>query len=282
MRFFEIHKIIIMAKQNFNAYTDLVWTVTEEGIFKDDLSFEYHSVVLIVSGEMKVIQAERSYTFGPENMLLFPRNQISTVIKQPKDGKPYNAVVFALTVDGLKSFYTKEKPIITASPDNSVVILNEHPLLKSFFSSVLPYFDLQEKLPENVAKLKLEEAISIFRFVVPDIDSVLADYSEPGKISLVDFMEKHYKFNMPLDKFAYLTGRSLSTFIRDFKKAFKMTPNRWLIKKRLELAHFLISKKQGKVVDIYLETGFENLSHFSFAFKKHFGYSPTEAVGKPI
>ena len=111
-----------MAKQNFNTYTDLVWTVTEEGIFKDDLSFEYHSVVLIVSGEMKVIQAERSYTFGPENMLLFPRNQISTVIKQPKDGKSYNAVVFALTVDGLKSFYTKEKPIITASPDNSVVI----------------------------------------------------------------------------------------------------------------------------------------------------------------
>jgi AraC-like DNA-binding protein len=27
--------------------------------------------------------------------------------------------------------------------------------------------------------------------------------------------------------------------------------------------------------DVYLDVGFENLSHFSFAFKKQFGYSPT-------
>lgn len=271
-----------MAKQNFSRFTDLVWTVTEEGIFKDDLSFEFHSFVLITSGEMKVIQAERTYTFDAQSMLLFPRNQISTVIKQPKDGRPYQAVVFGLTLDRLKSFYANEKPKLTAPPDNAVRILNKQPLLESFFSSVMPYLDLEHKLPESLAKLKLEEAIHILRFVEPDIDSVLADFSEPGKINLVDFMEKHYKFNMPLDKFAYLTGRSLSTFIRDFKKAFKITPQRWLIKKRLELAHFQLAKKDKKAGEVYLETGFENLSHFSFAFKKHFGYSPSETVGKLV
>nr|WP_288811000.1 helix-turn-helix domain-containing protein [uncultured Sphingobacterium sp.] len=26
--------------------------------------------------------------------------------------------------------------------------------------------------------------------------------------------------------------------------------------------------------DIFVDLGFENLSHFSYAFKKHFGYSP--------
>ena len=64
--------------------------------------------------------------------------------------------------------------------------------------------------------------------------------------------------------------------IRDFKKAFKITPQRWLTKKRLELAHFQLAKKDKKARDIYLEIGFENLSHFSFAFKKQFGYSPSE------
>lgn len=269
-----------MAKRNYSGFTDLVWTVTEEGIFKDDLSFEFHSFVLIVSGEMKVVQADRTYIFGPESLLLFPRNQLSTVIKQPKDGRLYQAVVFGLRLDRLKAFYTKEKPKLTAPADSSIRVFNKQPLLDSFFASVLPYLNLQHKLPEHIATLKLEEAISILRFVEPDIDSVLADFSEPGKINLVDFMEKHYRFNMPLEKFAYLTGRSLSTFIRDFKKAFQLTPQRWLIKKRLELAHFQLAKKEKKAIDIYLETGFENLSHFSFAFKKHFGYSPSETVGK--
>ncbi|MBT31094.1 MAG: hypothetical protein CMO01_15670 [Thalassobius sp.] len=35
----------------------------------------------------------------------------------------------------------------------------------------------------------------------------------------------------------------------------------------------LTTKKQ-KATEVYLSAGFENLSHFSFAFKKKFGYSP--------
>lgn len=269
-----------MAKQNFSRFTDLVWTVTEEGIYKDDLSLDFHSFVRIISGEMKVIQADRSYTFGSGSMLLFPRNQLSNVIKQPKDGRPYKALVFGLTLERLKVYYTRQKALLTSAPDYTVRVLSDQPLLESFFASVTPYFDLQHKLPESIAVLKLEEAVSILRFIEPGIDSVLADFSEPGKINLVDFMEKHYKFNMPLKKFAYLTGRSLSTFIRDFKKAFKITPQRWLIRKRLELAHLQLAGRGKKAVDVYLETGFENLSHFSFAFKKQFGYSPTEIMGK--
>jgi len=222
-----------MAKQNINKFTDLVWTVTEEGIYKDDLSLDFHSFVLIISGEMKIIQANKSYVFGAESMLLFPRNQISAVIKQPKDGRPYKAIVFGLTVERLKKFYTKEKPNLSFSPDHSVRILNEEPLLKSFFSSIVPYFELEQKLPENIAKLKFEEAISILRYIEPDIDGILADFSEPGKINLVDFMEKHYKFNMPLEKFAYLTGRSLSTFIRDLRRLLKSHRNAGLLKNAL-------------------------------------------------
>ncbi|RZJ91959.1 MAG: AraC family transcriptional regulator [Chryseobacterium sp.] len=267
-----------MAKQNFSNFTDLIWTVTEDGIFKEDLSFEFHSFVLLISGELKVVQADRTYVFGEESMLLFPRNQLSTVIKQPKDGRPYRAVVFGLRLDRLKTFYSKDRPNLTSPPDSSVRVLKKQPLLDSFFSSVLPYLELDGPLPESLARLKLEEAISVLRIVEPGIDSVLADFSEPGKINLVEFMEKHYKFNMPLEKFAYLTGRSLSTFIRDFKKAFQVTPQRWLTKKRLELAHFQLSKKEKKAAEVYMETGFENLSHFSFAFKKHFGYSPSQII----
>jgi AraC-like DNA-binding protein len=88
-------------------------------------------------------------------------------------------------------------------------------------------------------------------------------------------MESHYMFNLPLEKFGYLTGRSLSTFNRDFRKTFNATPQKWLTKKRLELAHYQISEYAKKPIEVYLEVGFEDLSHFSFAFKKQFGYIPT-------
>jgi AraC-like DNA-binding protein len=73
-----------------------------------------------------------------------------------------------------------------------------------------------------------------------------------------------------------LTGRSLSTFKRGFLKIFSTTPERWLQKQRLEQAHFLITQKRKRPSEIYLELGFETLSHFSYTFKKQFGLTPTE------
>ena len=82
--------------------------------------------------------------------------------------------------------------------------------------------------------------------------------------------------NIPLAQFAKLTGRSISTFKRDFQEIFNQTPNKWLIKKRLDLAHFLISKQGKKPNEIYDDVGFVNFSHFSRSFKAEFGINPSE------
>ncbi|MFA6059872.1 MAG: AraC family transcriptional regulator [Taibaiella sp.] len=37
-----------------------------------------------------------------------------------------------------------------------------------------------------------------------------------------------------------------------------------------------MDKKDMHASDVYLEVGFEDLSHFSFAFKKMFGFPPTQ------
>jgi len=89
-------------------------------------------------------------------------------------------------------------------------------------------------------------------------------------------------FNLPLEKFGYLTGRSLTTFKRDFKRVFNTTPQRWLTQKRLEMAHYQFVEKKKRPIDVCYEVGFENLSHFSYAFKKHFGYAPTDLTGQQV
>ncbi len=91
-------------------------------------------------------------------------------------------------------------------------------------------------------------------------------------------MNQHFKFNISMERFAFMTGRSLSTFKREFKAIFNTSPGKWLMKKRLDEAYFLLDKEHRKPTDIYIDLGFEDLSHFSFAFKKKFGISPSEVV----
>ncbi|WP_028297727.1 AraC family transcriptional regulator [Olivibacter sitiensis] len=269
-----------MADKQQNEYAEIVLACIEEKYFKDEIVLEHHSFVRIISGEMKVVQADSSYTFGAGDMLLFPRTQLSTLIKYPKDGRPYKSVVMTLTTERLKEYYAKNLFQLSQPHTHKIRTFEKHPLFESFFASLLPYFEVESELPEKLISIKIEEALTILRSIDIDIDNLLADFSEPYKINLAEFMENNFMFNMPLEKFSYLTGRSLTTFKRDFKKAFNTTPQKWLTQKRLELAHYQLTEKNRKPVEVYLETGFENLSHFSYAFKKHFGLTPTQLTGQ--
>lgn len=248
--------------------------------FKTEVVFEHHMLIWFISGETKIVQADATHIFNAGDIFLIPRNQLTTVINYPKDGIAHQAVAMHLTKEHLKDYYRRNKPLGRPSAPQSIRLFHKHPLLQSCLASLIPYFNLEQDLPENLAFIKIEEAISILRTIDKGIDSLLANFDEPGKINLTDFMERHYMFNMPLDKFGQLTGRSLATFRRDFVKIFHATPQKWLTQKRLELAHYQIAEKQHKPADIYLEVGFENLSHFSYAFKKHFGYVPTDLIGR--
>lgn len=249
----------------------------EDHFFKSEMVFDQHMLVWFISGETKIVQSEATHHFEKGDIFLIPRNQPATIINYPKDGLPHKTVVMLLTTQVLRDFYSKieVKNKITATP--KIRGFSNHPLLESCLASLIPYFEVKEPFPEDLATLKITEAISILRTIDPEVDSVLANFDDPHKVDLIHFMEKNYMFNMPMEKFGYLTGRSLTTFKRDFKKAFNTTPQRWLTQKRLELAHYQIAERKVKPIDACYETGFENLSHFSFAFKKQFGYAPTEA-----
>lgn len=255
---------------------DIKLSTYDDKLFKTETVFEFHMLVWFISGETKIIQADKSYLFKAGDIFLIPRNHLATIINYPKDGLPHKAVVMHLTTERLKDFYSHieiQKKEIAEKP--AIRSFEKHPLLESCLASLIPYFDVKDSFPENIADLKITEAISILRAIDPIIDDILADFEEPGKIDLSDFMEKNYMFNMPLERFGYLTGRSLSTFNRDFRKVFRVTPQRWLTQKRLELAFYHLSAKNKKPSDVFMEVGFEDLSHFSYAFKKQYGFAPS-------
>jgi AraC-like DNA-binding protein len=264
-----------MTAKQINRYAEMVAVCRGDQRYGGEKTYEDNVLVSVLAGELKVVQAEHLHYCKAGDTVLLPRNQPVTLLKYPKDGVAYHAVVLKLPTAIVRAYYSQHTPELAQPAATDLLLFPKSPLLQSLVASLLPYLELDYHLPEKVLAAKISEVIEILRSLHPSSDTVLADFSEPGKINLVEFMEANYRFNMPLTKFSYLTGRSLTTFKRDFKKAFQLSPQRWLTQKRLTLAHYQLAEKSRKPVELYLEVGFENLAHFSYAFKKHFGYPPT-------
>ena len=238
--------------------------------------YPQHIVAYIFSGELTLSYGKNTLTFVAGDTVLVSKNQLSRSVKTPVDGEPFKCMSMLFPEEQLREFYLNH-PILETWTENisKQRPIKSHPLLESFFGSLLPYFDMQDELPDALVPIKIQEALTIIDTVDKRASSILGTFSEIGKIDLEKYMEEHFMYNLPLEKFAFLTGRSLTTFKSDFKKIFNNTPGKWLTERRLILAHHKLTVEKQKTTDVYHSVGFENLSHFSFAFKKAFGYSPS-------
>ncbi len=81
-------------------------------------------------------------------------------------------------------------------------------------------------------------------------------------------------YNLTLEEYAKLCGRSLASFKRDFEKIYQTTPGKWLKEKRLAHAKFLLETTDLNISEIVMEAGFENTSHFARIFKNQYGHPP--------
>ena len=89
-------------------------------------------------------------------------------------------------------------------------------------------------------------------------------------------MLNEFRVDVKLERFAYVTGRSDTRWKRDCKEVLGTTPRNWLKNKRRDVAFVQISKKHQRESHVYIDVGFENLSHFSLVFKEKFGKTPKE------
>ncbi|RZK20491.1 MAG: AraC family transcriptional regulator [Pedobacter sp.] len=239
--------------------------------------WNHHTLILQVSGEFTLETSAQSVSMGAGEMLLIGKNQLGTLTKIPGQKGSYETIVISLQEDLMRKIALEEKiesgRRYTGLP-NLLIPSNE--FLQGYFQSIVPYARSSGvTMTDEMGILKVKEGVKLLLLALPALRSFLFDYSEPYKIDLEKFMLNNFQFNVPIEKFAQLTGRSLAGFKRDFQKAFDLPPRQWLLSKRLETARFLIENRNQKPSVIYLDLGFESLSHFSHSFKKKFGFIPS-------
>ncbi len=77
-----------------------------------------------------------------------------------------------------------------------------------------------------------------------------------------------------LSELALLCGLSRGHFIRAFKQTTGLPPHRWLSMQRVERAKGLLQNTKMSIVEIALQCGFADQSHFTRVFSKALGISP--------
>jgi transcriptional regulator GlxA family with amidase domain len=91
-----------------------------------------------------------------------------------------------------------------------------------------------------------------------------------------DAMDRTYAAPLDVAALARIAFMSESHFIRSFKEAFGETPHRYLQRRRVERAMFLLRSTGRSVTDVCLDVGFISLGTFSRTFRDILGESPTE------
>lgn len=242
-----------------------------------------HTLVYCYSGELEIVENGRKTILRPGDCAFLRRDNRLWMHKRVRPGQPYRSFVLKFSRKFLREFYqTLNKREIPAGATRNKTSLIKLPAdridIRSLFESVIPYFDAEVKPSEEILKLKMIEGVYAILNTDESLYASLFDFVEPWKIDIVEFLEQNYMNDLSMEDIAYYTGRSLATFKRDFKKVSELSPQKWLIRRRLEAAHRMISSGTKRVTEACFDVGFKNLSHFSKVYKDFYGVAPRMCV----
>jgi AraC family transcriptional regulator len=93
---------------------------------------------------------------------------------------------------------------------------------------------------------------------------------------ITDWMAEHVAEEFNLDRLAAQAGLSKFYFNRLFKTAMGVSPSRHQINLRLDEARRLLRETKKSVVEIALDVGYANPSHFAQLFRRETGLAPSD------
>ena len=96
---------------------------------------------------------------------------------------------------------------------------------------------------------------------------------------VLDYIESNLGGQLTLAELARIADLSLHHFARMFKRTIGVAPYRYVLERRVERAKEMLRTARASLVDISLAVGFDSQSHFTSAFGRMVGATPTEFQG---
>lgn len=196
----------------------------------------------------------------------------------------YEAIAVHFYPEVLKKVYDNKMPsfLVSSDPLNNQekpsVKLGQDQLFDKFFEGILYYFSNPSLVNEELIELKLKELLLLLENTHESekLHLILANLFSPQTHSFKSIIESHFYSNLSLEELATLTSHSLSGFKRKFKEIYKCSPAKFIREQRLNRCAELLKSSSLSISEIAFQCAFNDLAHFSNAFKQQFGCSPSE------
>lgn len=241
---------------------------------------ECHSFVYVLQGQKKWIT--------PANEYLVKANQSIFLRKGAFKNQQYFQESFCVLMFFMKDDFIRRCveedikresiPLKQIAHPDIVYRINVTDSLQTLYHSFFSYLKAPNKTPQKIIELKFREMLLNICCDRNNeaIRNVLYTLSQNLEGAIERVMEEQYMYNMKIDEYARLSGRSVSSFKREFTKLYNTTPGKWLLARRLKLATEYMLNTDLPIQQISYECGFESDSHFIRSFKSHYSKTPKQ------
>lgn len=238
-----------------------------------------HVISILISGEQHIrTYDDELIKILPKQLLFLPRGLYTVSDLLPKEGE-FESILFYFDDAILSEFVSNFKNTNGKSEnEESYLRLEVASSIQQFVNSLLKMYS--GDFPNNKAILKLK-ILELLHLMVQNKSKVKHFFQQmglPKKRNVKLFMQDNFDKPLKVEDYAYLTGRSLSSFRRDFKLYYNTTPQNWLKKQRLDKALSILEEKSVSVTELSYAVGYDNVSYFIKAFKKRTGKTPKQYI----
>lgn len=242
----------------------------DKNILDNEKVITSHSIVYVVSGKVSITTYDgNEINITNDEMLFMPRDSY-VISDYLNNGKNMEVFLLFFGQDIVMEFL--DRKIRRSTKQSTICKLEVTDNIRNYLLNIEK---MQLDNPNNKALLKLK--LLEFLHLIDDHENFkqTLEASEIGKQTrdIESFMLAHYDKNMTVADFASLSGRSLSTFNREFKKKHHTTPKQWLIEKKMHKAKELL-EEGSTVTQSAFDVGYNNVSNFIKAYKSIYHETP--------
>ncbi|MBV7532130.1 helix-turn-helix domain-containing protein [Chitinophaga sp. sic0106] len=231
-----------------------------------------HQLLFIIQGKAAICYGPAATEFST-GQLIFVKRQVQLDLQVMGD-EPLQLITCAIGEDLLQEF-SKKISLPAGTPDVEPVSIHEAATqINVYFLTLMYYFPDRTNMDPWLINLKLQELLYCISRHHTGLLRQLMHWKPTVYADIMSVVNNHIDTGLSLAALARLSGRSLSSFKRDFFAVTSMAPAKWIRQKKLEKARELMSSTDLSVSDVCYTLGFENVTHFSKIFKVQYGVAP--------
>lgn len=238
---------------------------------------EETELIFVIEGIFNMRYGNEYFEIEAHNVILVKKNIWVEYLPACNDSCNHLEYIrFTIKYELVKEF-TKLAALSTVETEEQMPIIVKEESLGwiSYVNSLFAIMAEYNKPDGGLVKIKMLELLYHLYNMDKCLLEHILDVRKHFRTNITATVEDNITNIVSMGQLAKLSGRSLSSFRRDFLAIYNMPPSQWIRLKRLEKAKELLLGTSMTITDICYTLGFESIEHFSRVFKSHFGYPPS-------